>query len=157
MIIVCHVFIQLLQVELVLSGQTAYEGVVSCFPSHISTKQKIPHSYKPESTVRFGGLVPDPVHSNSRGPISPSFGWAWHGTLPENERLLVGAVWVRVQSTSLADMASQVPRVLRATAKPLLSSSFTEARRRALNLYRAWYREVSPITAMPSPSTKFKT
>ena len=40
-------------------------------------------------------------------------------------------------------MASQIPQVLRATAKPVLSSSFTEARRRALNLYRAWYREVS--------------
>ena len=39
-------------------------------------------------------------------------------------------------------MASQIPQVLRATAKPVLSSSFTEARRRALNLYRAWYREV---------------
>lgn len=39
-------------------------------------------------------------------------------------------------------MASQAPQVLRAAAKPILSSSFAEARRRALNLYRAWYREI---------------
>lgn len=39
--------------------------------------------------------------------------------------------------------ASQVPNVWRATAKPILSSTFGEARRRAINLYRAWYREVS--------------
>ena len=37
---------------------------------------------------------------------------------------------------------SQVIRVFKGTAKPILSNSFTEARRRALNLYRAWYREV---------------
>ena len=39
-------------------------------------------------------------------------------------------------------MASQIPTVLQGTAKPILSSSFGEARRRALNLYKAWYREV---------------
>lgn len=39
-------------------------------------------------------------------------------------------------------MAHQVPYVLRATARPILSASLHEARRRALNLYRAWYREV---------------
>lgn len=39
-------------------------------------------------------------------------------------------------------MASQIPQVLRASAKPILSSTYPEARRRALNLYRAWYREV---------------
>ena len=39
-------------------------------------------------------------------------------------------------------MAHQVPHVLRATARPILSASLHEARRRALNLYRAWYREV---------------
>ena len=31
--------------------------------------------------------------------------------------------------------------VLKATARPLLSTSLYEARKRALNLYRAWYRE----------------
>lgn len=29
--------------------------------------------------------------------------------------------------------------------KPLLSQSSVEARRRVMNLYRAWYREVSPV------------
>ena len=43
-------------------------------------------------------------------------------------------------------MASRVPHVLRATAKPILSGSFAEARRRAINLYRAWYREVRRMT-----------
>ena len=41
--------------------------------------------------------------------------------------------------------SSTVPKVWRATAKPILSSTFQEARRRALNLYRAWYREVSIV------------
>ncbi|XP_003386735.1 PREDICTED: NADH dehydrogenase [ubiquinone] 1 alpha subcomplex subunit 6-like [Amphimedon queenslandica] len=39
-------------------------------------------------------------------------------------------------------MASQVPNVVRGSAKPFLSSSFPEAKRRVFNLYRAWYREV---------------
>ena len=39
-------------------------------------------------------------------------------------------------------VSSQAVRVFKGTAKPILSNSFTEARRRALNLYRAWYREV---------------
>ncbi len=97
--------LQLLQVELVLTGQTAYKGVVSCFPSHISTNQKIPHSYKHCLVWRFSLC-------SSRGPSSPSFGWAWLNTLPENERLLVGAVWVRVQSTSRYGVAgsSRSPR-----------------------------------------------
>ncbi|XP_064391039.1 NADH dehydrogenase [ubiquinone] 1 alpha subcomplex subunit 6-like [Halichondria panicea] len=38
--------------------------------------------------------------------------------------------------------AAQIPQVLRAISKPILSSSYPEARRRALNLYRAWYREI---------------
>lgn len=40
------------------------------------------------------------------------------------------------------NMAASSVRVFKGTAKPILSNSFTEARRRALNLYRAWYREV---------------
>ncbi|KAL5481545.1 hypothetical protein EMCRGX_G021733 [Ephydatia muelleri] len=39
-------------------------------------------------------------------------------------------------------MAASSVRVFKGTAKPILSNSFTEARRRALNLYRAWYREI---------------
>ena len=38
-------------------------------------------------------------------------------------------------------MASQVPRTAR-QVKPLLSVSQGEARRRVLNLYRAWYRQI---------------
>eukprot|EP00118_Oscarella_pearsei_P025485 m.308263 g.308263 ORF g.308263 m.308263 type:complete len:125 (+) comp43648_c0_seq1:31-405(+) len=39
-------------------------------------------------------------------------------------------------------MASAASAVSRIAAKPLLSATFSEARRRALNLYRAWYREI---------------
>ncbi|CAI8004052.1 NADH dehydrogenase [ubiquinone] 1 alpha subcomplex subunit 6 [Geodia barretti] len=45
-------------------------------------------------------------------------------------------------------MAQQVPTVLKATARPILSTSLHEARRRALNLYRAWYREVPRAVQM---------
>ena len=42
-------------------------------------------------------------------------------------------------------MATRVPYVWRAAAKPVLSLSFAEARRGALNLYRAWYRQVLKV------------
>jgi len=42
-------------------------------------------------------------------------------------------------------MATRVPYVWRAAAKPVLSLSFAEARRGALNLYRAWYRQVQKV------------
>ena len=38
--------------------------------------------------------------------------------------------------TVMASVAHRLP------LKPVLSTSFAEARLRALNLYRAWYREV---------------
>ncbi|XP_065837231.1 NADH dehydrogenase [ubiquinone] 1 alpha subcomplex subunit 6-like [Oscarella lobularis] len=39
-------------------------------------------------------------------------------------------------------MASTAASAARTQAKPILSATFAEARRRALNLYRAWYREI---------------
>ena len=42
-------------------------------------------------------------------------------------------------------MASTAASAARTQAKPILSATFAEARRRALNLYRAWYREVGSL------------
>ena len=53
--------------------------------------------------------------------------------------------FVTIPSCGDGMAAQQVPTVLKATARPILSASLHEARRRALNLYRAWYREVRPL------------
>ena len=50
---------------------------------------------------------------------------------------------VPLDSESHAPTQKMASQMVRAVPKPFLSSSFLEARRRTLNLYRAWYREVS--------------
>jgi len=72
------------------------------------------------------------------------------------KRRVVGVVNLYINTNDqhltlwIAMASSQIPQVLRASAKPILSSTYPEARKRALNLYRAWYREVrefNPIKA----------